>query len=177
MGEEKLPRLYIDTNVFLDVIENRKGKEYSKNLMDLIKTEKWYCCTSVFGICETIDIEQEFMHQENLRREKYTIDDIIRRRKDKKLTQTQRDDALDKVRVFLLQYNIEQFVLANKGWETAFTILRDLNISAPDAVHLATAIENNCTLFITNDGDMEKEARKKIPSLSSKRAFFTFQKR
>lgn len=34
---------------------------------------------------------------------------------------------------------------------TAATIRANQNLKTPDSIHLATAIENNCQLFITND--------------------------
>jgi predicted nucleic acid-binding protein len=170
MGEGKEPRIYVDTNVILDVIERRRKKDDSFLLLDKIKNEGWYCCTSAYTICELIDKEQEFLHVGNLLLNRHTLDEILKSRKPKDLSQEQRDDAIDKVRGFFKQYKIEQFTLEEKGWETAYAVLRDLNISASDAIQVATAIEANCSIFISNDGELGKEAQKKLVWMSPTQA-------
>ena len=167
MSEEE-PRIYLDTNVILDTIERRKKE--SLFLLEKIKNEGWYCCTSAYAVCELMDIEQEFLHVGNLLLKRYTLDEIIRRKKSKRLSQEQREDAIDKVRDFFKQYKIEQFTLEEKGWETAYTILRDLNVSAPDAIQLATAKEANCSIFISNDEELGKEAQKILTWMTSTKA-------
>lgn len=162
MSEGKEPRIYVDTNVILDVIERRRKKDDSFLLLDKRKNECWYCCTSAYTICELIDKEQEFLHTGNLLLKRYTLDEILKSRKPKDLSQEQRDDAIDKVRGFFKQYKIEQFTLEEKGWETAYAVLRDLNVSASDAVQVATAIEAGCSIFVTNDRELGEEVQKKL---------------
>ena len=108
--------------------------------------------------------------QEICYKKRYTLDEILRRKKPKLLSQEQREDALDKVRNFFKQYRIEQFTLEEKGWETVYEILRDLNVSAPDAIQLATAKEANCTMFLSNDEELGKEAQKILKWMTSGKA-------
>ena len=37
-------------------------------------------------------------------------------------------------------------------WESAAEIRANVNLRTPDAIHAATCIQEQCTLFITNDG-------------------------
>ena len=50
-------------------------------------------------------------------------------------------------------------------------ILRDLNVKAPDSIHIATALEADCTVFVTNDEELGKEAKKKIKWAIPKEAY------
>jgi len=168
LRKENEPRIYLDTNVILDVIERRRNE--SLFLLEKIKNESWYCCTSAYTVCELIDKEQEFLHVGNLMLKRYTLDEILRRRKPKQLSQEQRDDAIDKVRDFFKQYKIEQFTLEEKGWETTYTVLRDLDVSASDAIQLATAEEANCSIFVSNDEELGKEAQKILTWMTSEKA-------
>ena len=167
--KEEEPRIYLDTNVILDVIERRRDE--SLFLIEEIKNEGWYCCTSAYTVCELIDKEQDFLNMGNLLLKKCTVDEILRKRNSKNLSQEQREDAIDKVKGFFKQYNIEQFTLEEKGWETAYEVLRDLNVKASDAVQLATAKEAMCSIFVTNDEKLGKEARKVLTWMTSKNAY------
>ena len=167
MTEEK-PRIYLDTNVILDVIERRRNE--SLFLLEEIKNEGQYSCTSAFTVCELIDKEQEFRHIGNLLLKRYTLDEILRRKKPKDLSQEERDNAIDKVKTFFKQYEIEQFTLEEKGWETAYAVLRDIDVSAPDAIQLATALEAECSIFVSNDEELGKQARQKLMWMTSEQA-------
>jgi predicted nucleic acid-binding protein len=144
----------------LDVLERRR--EDSIILLDKIKEIKCYVCTSILSACELIDIEQEFIHWTNMFAKRYTPDEILRKRKSKLLSLEQREDAIEKVKVFFRQYPIETYELDKNGWNIALEILRDLNVTAIDAIHIATAKETECIFFVSNDEELGKEARKII---------------
>jgi predicted nucleic acid-binding protein len=44
---------------------------------------------------------------------------------------------------------------------SAATLRAQTNLKTPDAIHAATALNRNCTLFLTNDADLRK-----VPGLS-----------
>ena len=169
MSNKEEPRIYIDTNFILDVIERRRDE--SLFLIEEIKNEDWYCCTSAYTVCELIDKEQEFLHIGKLLLKKCTVDEIIRKRNSKSLNQEQRESAIGRVEAFFKQYNIEQFTPKEKGWETTYEVMRDLNVRASDAVQLATAKEAFCTIFVTNDEKLGKEAQKVLTWMTSKKAY------
>ena len=162
------PRIYLDTNIILDVIERRRNE--SIFLLEKIKRLKLYCCTSTYTILELINIEQDFTHITNLLGKRYTIDEILRKRRQKRLTQEQREDAIDRVKNFLKQYKIVVLNLLDSGWDLTFEMLRDLNVTVGDAIHVATAKEDECTLFVSNDEELGKEAEKILSWATSKKA-------
>ncbi len=144
--------------VFLDVLERRKNKD-SMILLDKIKELELYASTSILALCEAINIEQEFVHITNMFADRLSFDEIIRNRKWKKLSQEQRDDAIDKVRFLFKQYPIEALELDAEQWNIVFKVLRDINVNATDAIHVATALLDNSTLFITIDEQLKSEAK------------------
>jgi len=153
-------RFFLDSNVILDVIERRKNE--SIMLLEYIREAKLFCCTSSFAHAELVDIEQEFTHITNMLGKRFTLNEILRARKQKRLILEQRENAIDRVKDFFKQYRIETWELDEKGWSTVIEVLRDLNVKAPDSIHVATALESGCTFFVTNDEELGKEVKKKI---------------
>jgi len=152
-------RIFLDTNFFLDIIRDRK--EESKLLLEKIKRSEWYCCTSSFAVCELVDKEQEFTYALNLlTKEKRSIDEILRIRREKNITQTEREETIRKVRAFFAENRIiRSHRIRDEGWDNALRILRDQSISACDSIHIATAIETGCSVFITSDKGLGKAAK------------------
>lgn len=103
-------RLFLDTNFLLDIIEQRKDE--SKVLLERIKESNWYCCTSSFAICELVDKEQEFTYAQNLLvKEKRSIDEILRVRRRKDITQEEREGTIQKVKTFFDKNPIDVFTI------------------------------------------------------------------
>lgn len=169
MEEKDELRIFLDSNVILDVIERRKNESIA--LLEHIREANLFCCTSSFAHAELIDIEQEFTHIMNMLGRRLTLDAILRERRKKRLTLEQRENAIDRVRNFFKQYRIETWELDEKGWSTVIEIMRDLNVKAPDSIHIATALESGCTIFVTSDEELGKEAKKKMKWATPKQAF------
>ncbi len=155
---------YLDTNVILDYIEQRRNDSiyfFEK----IVRTEGWSCCTSYFTILELIDQEQQLRHLGNLLTKRRPLDEIIRM-KQKKLNQDERSEAIAKVDTFFEKYmdNLDIFSLNDDSWDFTIKIMDQLDISAPDALHLTVAIEANVDIFVSNDSDFIKVAKSKIPS-------------
>ena len=157
---KEVHRIFLDSNVILDVIERRKTE--SIMLLDHIREAKLFCCTSSFTHAELIDIEQEFTHITNMLTKRFTLNEILRQRKKKRLILEQRENAIDRVRDFFKQYKIETWELDEKGWNTVIEVLRDMNVKAPDSIQVATSLESECNLFVTNDQELGKEVNKRI---------------
>ena len=98
MSEKEEPRLFLDSNVILDVIERRKNE--SIVLLEYLREAKLSFCTSSFAHAELVDIEQEFTHITNMLGKRLTLDEILRERRKKQLTLEQRADSIDKVGSF-----------------------------------------------------------------------------
>jgi predicted nucleic acid-binding protein len=162
-----IDRIYLDTNVILDVIENRRTA--SLTLLRKVRELGFYCCTSSFALCETIDKEQEFMHIGNMCKNKCTFDDLLRNKRNKELNTKERQIAIDRVGNFFATYPVVIFNIEGDTWDKAIEALQILNVSASDSVQIATAIANKCSVFITNDEKLLNEA-KKIKGLKPLRA-------
>lgn len=167
MNEES-PRIYLDTNIILDVVEERR--KASTLLLEKVKRSKWYCCTSMFALCEAIDIEQQFTHIENMLKKKYSPDQILRKRRQKRISQEERENAIEKVESFFDKYPVEIFAIEKDAWEKALQTMRDLNVSACDSIQIVTALEAKCTVLITNDKELRKYAKKLLSCLKSTEA-------
>jgi len=55
---------------------------------------------------------------------------------------------------------LKKLLLSEEGWQVALDISSDSNIWSPDAIHLATALSNDCDLLITSDTKFRAEADK-----------------
>jgi predicted nucleic acid-binding protein len=71
---------------------------------------------------------------------------------------------------------VEFFSLEKAGWDRALELKATTNISAPDCIHVATAIEAGCDVLITLDAFLKKEAEPFINSCSPEQANKTLQK-
>ena len=161
-------RVYLDTTVILDVIEGRRKE--SSSLLRVIKRQEIYCCTSTFALCECIDKEQEFIHIGKMCKRKFSFDDIARNRRQKELNQPERMIAVHKVEDFFRKYPVEIVTIEKDAWERTLKMLADLNVSACDAIQIATAKESKCHIFVSNDGKLGKEAKKKLRWLKAEEA-------
>jgi hypothetical protein len=60
--------------------------------------------------------------------------------------------------------NINQILYKKQTWNKAWKIKASTCISAPDVIHLATAMEAGCDMLVTLDNFFLKEAERYIPS-------------
>jgi predicted nucleic acid-binding protein len=122
-------------------------------------------CTSAFSLLELIDKEQEYTLVWHMLRDGYSFDEILRKRSDRNLSEKELLEAFDKVdRVFTVQYkkHIDLYYLDNEGWDKAIELMQTLNLTARDAIHLATALMAGCDLLVSNDQNFLKNAEKVI---------------
>jgi len=106
---------------------------------------------------------------------KWEIRKIIRETYNKDLGRGDFEKTLNWFVDFLGKYNLElfDFLVTTENWFLAQNIAFNSNLSAPDAVHLASAIigafNGQCQVFITNDKFFTTEANKVIESRKLKR--------
>jgi len=158
-----VPHLYLDTNIILDVLRDRRrqGELVSLKLLEHAKREKWFISTSPFTLMEILDVEQDDMFFQIKVSEGYTVADVLRIRRQRDLSKQQLDRISrrmdDKLRIAYAY--IDYWELDPKGFDHAVELARTTNISAPDCLHLATALEAGCDLFVTTDEFLAKEAK------------------
>ena len=118
-------RVYIDTNAFIYFIEqNNEYFQIIAPIFDMVWTGHISAFTSGFTLTELL------------------VKPLRDRRHD--IVQAYRDLLLDPELITLGNTTIDTYILAADI--AAVTMMK-----TPDALHMGTAIENNCTFFITND--------------------------
>lgn len=163
-----VPHLYLDSNVILDVLRDRQrhGELVSLKLLERAKRDKWFVSTSPFAIMEILDVEQDDMFFQIKVSEGNTVADVLRIRRQRDLSKEQLNSISkrieDKLRV---AYGyIDYWELDSKGFDRAVKLAQTTNISAPDCIHLATALELHCDVLVTTDEFFAKEGKQYLPT-------------
>ena len=154
--------LYLDTNIFLDLIRNRNDD--SRELFREIVKGEYGAITSTFTQLEIMEEEQEriFAEREIVHR-KRSFDEVRNAIGQRDLTNVE----LESVRIILGKQILKPFIdkekielryLTEVGWDRAFEFQSKLNISATDSIHLAIADIAGCDIFVTNDTQLRKVA-------------------
>ena len=78
-------KIYLDTNIIRDYLENRNPK--SVELVELARQKGWECLTSAFTMMELADLEQDsIFFQKTVIRKKWDVDRFLRERRQKTLS-------------------------------------------------------------------------------------------
>lgn len=156
------PFIYIDTNVVIDTID--KSNKNAIHLMETIRDKKWECATSTFTLLEVLDVKKDSRFIMNKLGEGYTIKWILRKRSEKDLSNSEMENIYEKMyNNFFDRYKFVEFYwLTMEGWERVIELGTKSNISAPDLIHLATALECNCDFLVTSDEFFCQQAGKFI---------------
>jgi predicted nucleic acid-binding protein len=151
------PKLYLDSNIILDVILKRNNS--SINFMERIESEHWKCITSRFAFLEIIDILHEKYYIDNLLAEGQPLSQVIRvmgNRNQKAHALPSRD--LEKTRTLLSSYDQTlfsfisfQFPIDETFWNKVESLVDKTPLSVADAMHLAFAKVSDCNILISRD--------------------------
>lgn len=147
--------LFIDANVMLDYVERRRGNLHSIEVVERIKSDsRMLGVLSTFSLMEVEDQVQEVAYGQSLLNLGHTMSEVrdaARRR------QLSSDECLRcHERVFsVLQSLGTRFTIRSPThpeiWTLAAKLMQRTNLSAPDSVHVATAIATGCDGFVTGD--------------------------
>lgn len=162
-----VPHLYLDSNVIIEIIEGQKQE--SAYLIENAKENGWVISTSNFTLMELLDVRQDNAFILKKLGEGDTPKKILRQRYDKDLSLEILQDVYKKVKnKFLIPYKSVNFLmLTENGWNKATDICTNSNISAPDCIHVATALEAGCDIFVTSDGFLKKKSSEFIKACLS----------
>jgi predicted nucleic acid-binding protein len=151
------PSIYIDTNILLDIIDGRRDS--SLNFIGLLDRKKKQCVTAHFSLLEILATKQEARHIRNKMKEKERLDDACKERHKRKLTIEELEDEYKIIYRLLEPYKntIVFWYLTDNGWMRTIEIMQRVNISAPDAIHVATSEETSCIFFISNDSALRPQ--------------------
>lgn len=154
-----VPHMYLDTPILIDVLRDRRTA--SLRLLEEARQKMWRISTSQFAVMELLDVEQDdrfFILEVTKRR---TVAGVLRDRYKRKLPEGERKSIEKKVKSFLdVRYPfIQYFHLTAEGFNRASGLCANTNISAPDCLHLATALEAGCDILVTTDDHFLDEAK------------------
>jgi len=154
-----VPHIYLDTPILIDVLRNRRTA--SLRLLEESRQKGWRISTSQFAVMELLDVEQDdrfFVLEVTKGR---PVASVLRERYKRKLPETERKATEKKVKDFLdVRYPfIQYFQLTEEGFNRAIGLCASTNISAPDCLHLATALEARCDVLVTTDDLFLEEAK------------------
>lgn len=156
--ETRVPHLYVDTTVVLDLFFNRRPA--SVQLLETARSRGWEVSTSQFTVMEVLDVVQDhrWFVREVAERHR-PVSSVVRERHRRKLTEETLRTARRDVGQFLGTYGfIQYFYLNEDGFNRAAGLCAVTNMSAPDCLHVATAVEAGCDLLVTSDDQVVQEA-------------------
>ena len=172
--KNKKEAFYIDTNVALDYITGRnKATIY---VIDKLKEMESIIISSSFLVMEAADFKKDstyIIHKAI--DEKWEIRRIIRDSYQKDLKIGDFCNISDWVEELKskLKIKLYDFLIDTDTWELAQYVSQNSNLSAPDSIHLSSAIivaqsgieiqkdvTVPCKIFITNDKFLKREAKK-----------------
>jgi len=154
-----VPHIYLDTPILIDVLRDRRTA--SLQLLEEARQRMWRVSTSQFAVMELLDVEQDdkfFILEVNKGR---TVASVLRERYKRKLPEDVKKSIEKRVKSFLdVRYPfIQYFYLTTEGFNRATGLCADTNISAPDCLHLATALEAGCDVLVSTDDHFLEEAK------------------
>lgn len=144
-------KLYFDTNILRDYLENRNQK--SIELVELARQKGWECVTSAFAMMELSDLQKDTLFfQKTVISRKWDVDRFLRERKQKELS----EEDFKEIEAYLSLTGtrlpfIKFFNLTEEGWQIAQYVASHSPLSAVDSIHLATAFIAQSEKLVTND--------------------------
>jgi predicted nucleic acid-binding protein len=155
--------IYLDTNVLMDVKQKNRKNDCSEFLINQIKrTKNLTASISTFTMMELVDIYQELLWEQSQMIRGYTTQEIRGFHTRKNLEKSERMKTYDEIRDFVEKLGPSfrmRYLSEEKGWKRALELLSIGDFSAPDAVHLATALEAGCDAIATGDEEFAQHVR------------------
>ncbi|HEY6190864.1 MAG TPA: hypothetical protein VI215_00905 [Bacteroidota bacterium] len=161
---------YIDTNVAIDFATNRDIQTVT--VLEMIRGRGWKCVSSTFLAMEMADYKQDYVFIAKELNKQRDPTDILRSRGNKNLGNAAFQEIEEWFKEFTQRFKnltMYDFIHDANGWTLARDISFSSNISAPDVLHLTSAILGSkagyCDTLITKDGTFQKEAEKILTQL------------
>ena len=171
--KRKIRSFYIDTNIAINYATNRNIQTVL--VLERIKENGWKCISSTFLAMEMADYQQDYAFISKEISKKRNPEDILRSKGSKKLNCSDFEEIEEWFAEFQQRMNnltLNDFIQDDNAWVLAKEISFNSNLSAPDVIHLTSAIlgaiSGSCEILITQDGILRAESEKIISRLKSK---------
>jgi len=163
--KRKIKSFYIDTNIALDYATNRDIETVM--LLERIKEKGWRCISSTFLAMEMADYKKDALFiTDKILNKKWEMRKVLREGNDKKLKISDFENTIDWFEDFKRRYkkiDMYDFLQDKDGWKLAQEISFNSNLTAPDVIHLTSAIwaalGGRCDIFITRDNLLNREGK------------------
>jgi len=167
-GTRKNKSFYIDTNIALDYLTGRNRQTVL--VLGKLKDKEWKCVSSSFLAMEMADYKKDSLFViDKAIEKKWEMRKIIRATDKKDLRRGDFEKVYEWFNEFKQDYkNIDlyDFLKNSDDWQLAQAISFNSNLSAPDAIHLASAMLGSrasyCQVLITHDELLSKEGKRII---------------
>lgn len=159
LAQGQIPRLYLDTNVILDILQPRRRPQ-SVDLFNEGRSRKWELVSSTFALLEAVDVEQWNTWIMQRIREGQSPDRVLRSRGERDLSRRDLRSIERRWERFITQYEdvLEWVYLDEDGWQEALSIAVTTNILASDCIHVAAARITACDVLVTSDQALQRMA-------------------
>lgn len=159
---------YIDTNIALDYITGRNRQTVL--VLGKIKDKGWKCVSSSFLAMELADYKKESLFViDKAIEKKWEMRKIIRATDKKDLRRGDFEKVYEWFNEFRQDYksiNLYDFLKNSNDWQLAQEISFNSNLTAPDVIHLTSAmlgsVAGYCQVLITHDEMLSKEGKRII---------------
>lgn len=163
-------KIYIDTNIALDYVTKRNSE--TVDLIDGIKKQKGEFVISSFLVMEMSDYKKNDIFIKKCLRKKWEVRKILREvnnQKGKNLSAYNYetiDDWQYNVLKDITSLKVYDFIQDTDDWELSQFIATNSELSAPDSIHLTSAIIGSfvgeCRYMVTNDSLLITEGKRII---------------
>lgn len=156
-------KIYLDTNFIRDIMEKRNNKatHLMESIRELTNKKKMSCFISFFSMMELSDTKKDDLYFQEVINKKWEFKKIMRERNNSCLEKHHFEKISNYTDNLLESHQfLKTLLLSKDGWDVALSISSNSNIWSPDAIHLATALSNECDLLITSDRHFKEEANK-----------------
>lgn len=162
--EQGRPVLYLDTNVLLDTLDQRR--QAATDLLERIGAHGWRAITCPFGFLEIIEAKKADRWAETLLSSKLSFWQVHRkigeRRTGKSALPSTELTAVYTDTYARLSPLLKAVIFPDMPsplLKRAEDICASTNIDAADSLHLATALHFGCDILVTSDADLLKMCR------------------
>ena len=161
--------LYLDTTFLLDLVRPERRPK-SAELFEEARSRGWTCSSSAFAQMEALDVEQENAWFLARVRAGEHIERLLRRRRERDLGKNQLLRVFKRFSVALekrgVRESVQWIALGDEETERAMNLAMETNMSAPDCLHVATALQAGCDVLVTSDGPLRDAARSHITAVT-----------
>lgn len=174
MPKRKSKIFYIDTNIALDYATQRNIQTIL--VIEKIKENKWKLNSSSFLLMELFDYKKDAIFISRALDKKWETRKILREVNNKNGKSLKQSDytSIEEWSADFIQkvkkIEFYDFLQDTESWELAQEISAKSELSAPDVIHLSSAIigflANKCDFLITSDSLLLKEGRRILEDLN-----------